>query len=67
MWFEQWLEWWRWLIPSWHMVLESAKDRFLGVDTLGQYIPSCVRYGAACLIIRNTICCVSCLDKWGLP
>jgi hypothetical protein len=22
--FEQWLEWWRWLISSWHVVLEST-------------------------------------------
>jgi hypothetical protein len=33
LWFEQWLEWWTWLKPSWHVVLESAKDRILGVDT----------------------------------
>jgi hypothetical protein len=32
LWFEQWLEWWRWLILSWHVVLESAEDRILGVD-----------------------------------
>jgi hypothetical protein len=32
MWFEQRLKWWRWLIPSWHVVLKSAKDRILGVD-----------------------------------
>jgi hypothetical protein len=38
MWFEQRLEWWRWLIPLWHVVLESAKDRILGVDTPGQFV-----------------------------
>jgi hypothetical protein len=64
LWFEQWLEWWRWLIPSWHVVLESAKDRILGVDTLGQHVPPCVLCGVACLLIRNTIGCVSCLDEW---
>jgi hypothetical protein len=39
LWFEQWLEWWRLLIPSWHVVLESAMDQILGVDTLGQHVP----------------------------
>jgi hypothetical protein len=39
LWFEQRLEWWRWLKPSWHVVLESSKDRILGVDTLGQHVP----------------------------
>jgi hypothetical protein len=39
LWFEQWLEWWRWLIPSRHVVLESAKDRILGVDTSEQHVP----------------------------
>jgi hypothetical protein len=37
------------------VVLESAKDRFLGVDTSGQHAPPHFRYGAACLLIRNTI------------
>jgi hypothetical protein len=55
LWFEQWLEWWRWLIPSWHVVLKSAKDRILAVDTSGQHVPPRVRCGMACLIIRNTI------------
>jgi hypothetical protein len=32
----------------WIVMLESAKDRILGVDTLGQYVPPCVRYGTAC-------------------
>jgi hypothetical protein len=39
LWFEQWLEWWRWLILSWHVVIESAKDRILRVDTPGQHVP----------------------------
>jgi hypothetical protein len=66
LWFEQSLEWWRWLIPSWHVVLESAKGRFLEVDTPGQHVPPRVRYGAACLLIRNTVGYVSCSDEWGL-
>jgi hypothetical protein len=44
----------------WVVMLESAQDRILGVDTLGQYVPPCVRYGTACLLIRYAIGCVSC-------
>jgi hypothetical protein len=36
----------------WFVMLESAKDRVLGVDTLGQQVSPCVRYGMACLLIR---------------
>jgi hypothetical protein len=32
----------------WIIMLESAKDRILGVDTLGQHAPPHVQYGAAC-------------------
>jgi hypothetical protein len=66
LWFEQWLEWWRWLIPSWHVVLESTKDQILGGDTLWQHVLPCVRYGIACLLIRNAIGCVSCSVEWWL-
>jgi hypothetical protein len=64
--FEQWLEWWRWLIPSWHVVLKSTKDRILGVDTPRQHVPPHVWYGMAFLLIRNAIGCVSCSVEWGL-
>jgi hypothetical protein len=66
LWFEQWLEWWRWVIASWHVVLESAKDWILGVDTLGQNVSLYVWNGATCLLIRNTIGCVSFLEEWEL-
>jgi hypothetical protein len=66
LWFEKWLEWWRRLIPSCHMVLESAKDRILGVDTPRQHVPPHVQYGMACLLIRNTIDSVSSLVEWGM-
>jgi hypothetical protein len=56
----------RWLIPSWHVVLESLKDRILGVDTPGQHAPPPVRYGMTCLLIRNPIGSVSCSVGWGL-
>jgi hypothetical protein len=40
----------------WFVMLESAKDRILGVDTSGQQVsPS--------LLITNIIGCVSCSDE----
>jgi hypothetical protein len=41
-------------------MLESAKDRVLGVDTPGQQVPSCVRYGTTCLLIRDAVGSVPC-------
>jgi hypothetical protein len=43
------------------VMLNSAKDRILGVDTLGQHVPPRVRYGMACPLIRYAIGCVPCL------
>jgi hypothetical protein len=48
------------------VVLESAKDQILGVDTPEQHVPPRVRYGMTCLLIRNTIGSVSCSVEWGL-
>jgi hypothetical protein len=45
-------------------MLESAKDRVLGVDTRGQQVPPRVRYGMACLLIRGTMGSVPCSDEW---
>jgi hypothetical protein len=45
-------------------MLESAKDRVLGVDTRGQQVPSRVRYGTTCLIIRDAVGSVPCSDEW---
>jgi hypothetical protein len=39
----------------WFVMLESAKDRVLGVDTLGQQVSPRVRYGTACLLIRDAV------------
>jgi hypothetical protein len=39
----------------WFLMLESAKDRVIGVDTPGQQVLPRVRYGMACLIIRNAM------------
>jgi hypothetical protein len=49
----------------WIVVLESAKDRILGVDTLGQHVPPRVWYGMAFLLIRAAVGCESCLVVWG--
>jgi hypothetical protein len=48
----------------WSVMLESAKDWILGVSTLGQHVPPCVRYGTTCLLIRYAIGCVSCSVDW---
>jgi hypothetical protein len=45
-------------------VLESSKDQILRVDTPGQHVLARVQYGAACLLIWNTIDCVSCVEEW---
>jgi hypothetical protein len=37
----------------WFVMLESAKDRVIGVDTPGQHVPPRVRYGTACLQVAN--------------
>jgi hypothetical protein len=44
----------------WLFFLESAKDRFLRVDTLEQPVPPHVRYGMPCLLIRGVVGSVSC-------
>jgi hypothetical protein len=48
----------------WFVMLESTKDGVIGVDTLGQQVPPRVRYGMACLLIRNDVGCVPCSDEW---
>jgi hypothetical protein len=48
----------------WFVMLESAKDRVIGVDTSGQQVPPCVWYGTACLLIRDAVGSVSCSDEW---
>jgi hypothetical protein len=49
----------------WLVMLESGKDRILGVDTSGQLVPPHVRYGMTCLLIRYALCYVSCSVEWG--
>jgi hypothetical protein len=48
----------------WFVMLESAKDRVIGVDTLGQQVSSRVQYGTTCLLIRNDVGSVPCSDEW---
>jgi hypothetical protein len=48
----------------WFVMLESAKDRFIGVDTPGQQVPPRVRYGTTCLLIRDVVGSVPCSDEW---
>jgi hypothetical protein len=49
----------------WFVMLKSAKDQILVVDTLGQYVPPRVQHGTSCLLIRYVIGCVSCSTEWG--
>jgi hypothetical protein len=48
----------------WIVMLESTKDRVLGVDTLGQQVPPRVRYGTTCLLIRDVVGSVPCSNEW---
>jgi hypothetical protein len=48
----------------WFVMLEYAKDRVIGVDTPGQQVLPRVRYGTACLLIRDAMGCVPCLNEW---
>jgi hypothetical protein len=48
----------------WFLMLKYAKDRVIGVDTPGQQVSPRVRYGTACLLIRDAVGGVPCLDEW---
>jgi hypothetical protein len=48
----------------WFVMLESAKDRAIGVDTPRQQVPPRVRYGTTCLLIRDAVGSVPCSDEW---
>jgi hypothetical protein len=47
----------------WLVMLESAKDRILGVDTPGQHVPPHVRYGTACWLIKKALVSLSCRKR----
>jgi hypothetical protein len=48
----------------WFIMLKSAKDRVIGVDTPRQQVLPCVRYGMTCLLIRDIVGSVPCSDEW---
>jgi hypothetical protein len=48
----------------WFVMLKSAKDRVIGVDTPGQQVSPCVQYGTACLLIRDAVGSVPFSDEW---
>jgi hypothetical protein len=48
----------------WFVMLESAKDQVVGVDTPGKQVSPRVRYGKACLLIRDAMGSVPCSDEW---
>jgi hypothetical protein len=47
----------------WLVMLESGKDRVIGVDTPGQQVPPRVPYKTACLLIRDAVGSVPCSDE----
>jgi hypothetical protein len=48
----------------WFVMLESAKDRVIGADTLGQQVLPRVRYETTCLLIRDAVGSVPYSDEW---
>jgi hypothetical protein len=48
----------------WFVMLESAKDQVIGVDTPGKQVLPRVRYGTACLLIRDAVGNVPFSDEW---
>jgi hypothetical protein len=48
----------------WFVMLESAKDRVIGVDTPGQQVPPHVRYETTCVLIRDDVGSGPCSDEW---
>jgi hypothetical protein len=48
----------------WLVMLESSKDRVLGVDTSGQHVPPRVRYEMACLLIMDVVGSVPYSEEW---
>jgi hypothetical protein len=48
---------------TWIVMLESAKDRVLGVYTPRQQVPPCVWYGTTYLLTRDDVGSVPCSDE----
>jgi hypothetical protein len=51
-------------LVMWLVMLESAKDQVIGVDTPGQQVPPRVQYRMTCLLIRDDVRSVPCSDEW---
>jgi ABC-type dipeptide/oligopeptide/nickel transport system permease subunit len=49
----------------WLVMLKSANDRILGVDTPGQQVSPRVWYGTDCLLIMAIVGCEACSVVWG--
>jgi hypothetical protein len=47
----------------WLVMLECAKNWIIGVDTPGQHMLPRVRYKMTCLLIRDAVGSVPCLDE----
>jgi hypothetical protein len=47
----------------WFVMLESTKNRVIGVDTPGQQVLPCVWYGTTYLLIRDDVGSVPCSDE----
>jgi hypothetical protein len=48
----------------WFVMLESAEDQVIGVDTTGQQVPPRVWYGTVCPLIRDVVGSVPCSNEW---
>jgi hypothetical protein len=48
----------------WLVILESAKNRVIGVDTPEQQMSPRVRYRTTCLLIRDAVGSVPYSDEW---
>jgi hypothetical protein len=48
----------------WFVMLESAKDRVIRVDTPEQQVSPRVRYGTTCLLIMDVVGSVPYSDEW---
>jgi hypothetical protein len=49
----------------WVVMLESGKDRVLGVDIPEQQVTPCVWYGITYLLFKDVVGCESCTEVWG--
>jgi hypothetical protein len=47
----------------WFIMLKSAKDRVIAVDTPGQQVTPRVQYGTACLLIRDAVGSLPCSNE----